>query len=218
MFRVIDTIHFNSTLYGHHPEWWAKYRTEGLLACLDLTDAVEASVSPGTMIRVHRPDGSTVEHRTTFIERTRVTVGLFFPDLTENDIPRTSTLEPIPTPNASFIKGSALPENPEVDRIYFFTRGSGGHRQWVNFIHYSDGSGSLNGALVHTAEGHTEAWRGLLNTLRKENFVFHSAGPVIRIEDFEVDSDDPLPGWRLWANAIADARPNDGSQPDETGA
>jgi hypothetical protein len=97
MFRVIDTIQLNSTLYGHHPEWREKYGSEGLLACLDLADAVEASVFPGTVIRVHRPDGSTVEHRTTFIERTRVAVGLFFPNLTANDIPRTSTLEPIST-------------------------------------------------------------------------------------------------------------------------
>lgn len=97
MFRVIDTIQFNATLYGHHPEWRAKYGSEGLLACLDLADAVEASVSSGTVIRVHRPDGSTVEHRTTLIERTRVAVGLFFLDLIADDIPRNSTLEPIPT-------------------------------------------------------------------------------------------------------------------------
>ena len=97
MFKVIETLHFDSTTYSHHPEWRAKYGSEGLMACLDLADAVEASVSPGTVIRVHRPDGSTVEHRTTFIERTRVAVGLFFPGLTAHDIPRTSTLEPIPT-------------------------------------------------------------------------------------------------------------------------
>jgi len=67
------------------------------MACLDLADAVEVSVSPGTVIRVHRPDGSIAEHRTTFIERTRVAVGLFFPGLTAHEIPRASTLEPIQT-------------------------------------------------------------------------------------------------------------------------
>ena len=97
MFRVIDTIQLNSTLYGHHPEWQARFGSEGLLAILDPADASEVLVSPGTVIRVHRPDGSSAEHTTTATERPSTAVGLFFPHLTPDDIPRLSTLEPIPT-------------------------------------------------------------------------------------------------------------------------
>ena len=97
MFRVIDTIQLNSTLYGHHPEWRARYGSEGLLAILDPADTTEVPVSPGTVIRVHRPDGTTVEHTTTLGERPSTAVGLFFPHLTADDIPRLSTLEPIST-------------------------------------------------------------------------------------------------------------------------
>ena len=93
MFRVIDTLVFDDRLYGHYPEWRLKYGTVGVLACLSLADDVEATVSSGTVIRVYRPDGSTADFATTLIDRTRVGVGLFFPNLSPEDIPRSSTHE-----------------------------------------------------------------------------------------------------------------------------
>ena len=99
MFRVIDTIQFNSALYGHHPELRERYASEGLLAILDPSEVTEVPVPAGTVIRIHRPDGSVVEHTSSLSERPSTAVGLFFPHLTEEDIPRLSMLAPIQSPD-----------------------------------------------------------------------------------------------------------------------
>ncbi len=98
MFRVIDTINVNATLFVHQPEWRERYGTEGLLAILDPAEVTEVPVAPGTLMRIHRPDGSTIEHITTYGERPSNAVGLYFPHLTANDLPRLSMLEAIPAP------------------------------------------------------------------------------------------------------------------------
>jgi len=70
-----------------------------------------------------------------------------------------------------------LMESPEVDRIYFFVRGSDSSRQWVRFIRYGDGNAAVRGALDFTCQGNAEAWRGALQRIRGEHFLFHGAGP-----------------------------------------
>jgi ankyrin repeat protein len=76
------------------------------------------------------------------------------------------------------MSGAKLMESPEVDRIYFFARGSGSSRQWVRFIRYGDGSAAVRGALDFTSQGDAEGWRGILQRIHSEHFLFHSAGPT----------------------------------------
>ena len=93
MLLVVDTITFSASPLREHPEWWERYGGAGLLAVLDPATVPAAPVVAGALLRVHRPDGSHVEHVVTVVERPSTAVGLFFPHLTAADIPRLSLLE-----------------------------------------------------------------------------------------------------------------------------
>ena len=103
------------------------------------------------------------------------------------------------------------PEEPEVERVYFFVRGSGDARELVRFIRFSDGGARLMGALELHCEGYIgsgvrDAWRSGLKRIRDEGFTYLDAGPLLRMCDFPSD----VEGLRQWACAIDDARPPDG--------
>ena len=101
MFSVIDTIQMSEVLFGHHPEWRARYGSVGLLVVLDPWVVPEVPVPADTRFRVHRPDGTSAEYVATLAERPSTAVGLFFPRLTPVEIPRLSQLEPLtPPPSA----------------------------------------------------------------------------------------------------------------------
>ncbi len=99
------------------------------------------------------------------------------------------------------------PESMEIDRVYFFVRQVGAARLRVNFIRYDDGSASLTGTVESSYEKGADAWRDALAFLQRESFRLHSAGPLLRMSDFQRKFAHPSLGATQWARAISEARP-----------
>lgn len=65
----------------------------GLLVVLDPAQVTTAPMAAGSTVRVHCPDGTVTERRVTNILVPHSTVGLFFANTQEHEIPRGSRIE-----------------------------------------------------------------------------------------------------------------------------
>jgi len=91
VFRVIETIRFD--------EKTAPYTDVlenlgcGLLVVIDLAQLTTPPIDCNTIIRVHRPDGSSFDTVVKAIEVWGPKVGLFFQNLEKYEIPLSSEIE-----------------------------------------------------------------------------------------------------------------------------
>ena len=91
-YHVIDTIEIHCR--PNQPnELYERCGAEGLLAILDPLEVSEIPFAAGTLLRICRPDGNTLECATTAVLHPHGVVGVFFPTLKMGDIPRLSVLE-----------------------------------------------------------------------------------------------------------------------------
>jgi hypothetical protein len=87
MFRVIDTILFDEKVVKEGGLGW------GLLVILDLAQGTSPPIEVGITIRVHRPDGSSLDKVVEAIEVWRPNVGLFLRGTEKHEIPVLSEIE-----------------------------------------------------------------------------------------------------------------------------
>jgi hypothetical protein len=93
MFRVIDTIRYDGSLFRHRPEIATQFG-QGLLAILDPAQIRSAPFQPGDWVLIHRPDGSSLQQIVGAIEiGAGSVVGVFFAGLKEAEIPWLSQIE-----------------------------------------------------------------------------------------------------------------------------
>lgn len=93
MFRVIDTIRYDESLFLNMPELGTRFGP-GLLAILDPAQIRSAPFQPGDSVLIHRPDGSSLQQIVAAIEiGAGSVVGVFFAELMEAEIPRLSQIE-----------------------------------------------------------------------------------------------------------------------------
>ena len=93
-YHVIDSIQIRFRP-DQSNDLYEQCGAEGLLAILDPLEVSEIPFAAGTLLRICRPDGSTLECATTAVLRPHGVVGVFFTNLTKANIPRLSLLEPI---------------------------------------------------------------------------------------------------------------------------
>jgi hypothetical protein len=91
MYRVIDTISYQSSWIHRYPEL-AK-RGEGVMAILEPNQIGERPEVKGRTVRVHRPDGDISELVATKAEEHHSVVGIFFSGISAEEIPRGSEIE-----------------------------------------------------------------------------------------------------------------------------
>lgn len=93
MYRVIDTIRYDGSLFHHRPDLATKVGS-GLLAILDPAQIRSAPFQPGDVVLIHRPDGNSFQHIVGAIEfGAGSVVGIFFAGLADAEIPRHSQIE-----------------------------------------------------------------------------------------------------------------------------
>ena len=90
MFRVIDTTRFDDQTTGRGPDEGLGH---GLLVILDLAQKTPSPIVMDTIVRVHRPDGSSFDTIVNGIEIWGSNVGLFFRDREQHEIPISSEIE-----------------------------------------------------------------------------------------------------------------------------
>jgi hypothetical protein len=93
MIRVIDSLLLDEQTLQNVPEFLEKLGP-GLLVTTDAEQRPSFLVEPGSIVRVHRPDGIVIERVVSGVDICSPKVKLFFPNTQRDEIPRLSEIEP----------------------------------------------------------------------------------------------------------------------------
>jgi hypothetical protein len=91
VFRVIDTILFQSTWTHRYPEFAA--RSEGVMAILDPSEITEAPEIQGALVTISKLDGTSTQVVALSTEAHHSVVGIFFASASKEDIPQGAELK-----------------------------------------------------------------------------------------------------------------------------
>jgi hypothetical protein len=92
MIRVIRTIRFDDEALRSDPNFLDQVGP-GILVTFDIEQTPSFLVQPGSSLRIHRPDGTCIDRVVSGIEVFGPTVGLFFSNTEEHEIPISSQAE-----------------------------------------------------------------------------------------------------------------------------
>ena len=92
MFRVIKSFLYDERMLQNVPEFMEK-PGPGLLVTLDADQSPSFVISSGSMVRVHRPDGTVIDRVVSAHEVFGPKVGLFFQKMEPHEIPISSEIE-----------------------------------------------------------------------------------------------------------------------------
>ena len=95
MYQVIEAIPFDAQVIQNLPDWRLG---PGLLVTLDVKEP-EGSLffEANSTVRVHRPDGTSIDCEMTGVGFTEQNISLFFPKLNSHDIPISSHIQLMPS-------------------------------------------------------------------------------------------------------------------------
>ena len=94
MFAVLEAIDFRDKWmqhYRHKPDF--SNREEGVVAVLDPHEIIEPPDIAGRIVKVFRPDGSTIVVTASHVETCNSIIGIFFKGIFSNEIPKGSKIK-----------------------------------------------------------------------------------------------------------------------------
>ena len=92
MIQVIDSVQFDEQALRSGPAFLESVGP-GLLVRVEVEQRPSFLVKPGTSVRVHRPDGTSIERVVSAVEIWGAHVGLFFSKTEQDEIPKSSEIE-----------------------------------------------------------------------------------------------------------------------------
>ncbi len=97
MIQILDSFNVTAESSSTYPSQAKLFGgRSGIVALPDPEQPCPTDFPAGTLMRLHRPDGTTTLLTLTAVLCPHRTIGLFFAAPTVTDIPRLSQLEPLP--------------------------------------------------------------------------------------------------------------------------
>jgi hypothetical protein len=92
MIQVIDSVQFDEQALRSDPAF-LENAGPGLLVRVDVGQRPSFLITPGSTVRVHRPDGTCIDRVVSAVEMWGPHVGLFFSKTEQHEIPISSEIE-----------------------------------------------------------------------------------------------------------------------------